>query len=114
MSSDAMFTNFRRTFHPTLEERRRAEAFLARIEREESDYFRSHGFNDTDIEIIRAIESEETSQLSRFQSYSSRWSLLTNGIITIDNVRNDIKRRINGNEQRTNIRNNRRYHRILS
>ncbi|WP_339306816.1 hypothetical protein [Paenibacillus sp. FSL R5-0519] len=93
-----MLADFRKAFAPTPEEIKRAEDLIARIEREESDYFRSLGFSDTDIEIIRAIEAEETRHLCGFQSYSSRIDLIKSGIVTVDDVRNDIKRRINGNE----------------
>lgn len=97
-----MFADFRRAFAPTPEEIKRAEDFLAKVEREESDYFRSLGFNDTDIEIIRGFETEETRHLCGMQSYSSRLDLLKSGIITVDDVRNDIKRRFN--DERRNIR----------
>lgn len=97
-----MFADFRKAFAPTPEEIQRAQDFIARIEREETEYLRSLGFNDTDIEIIRAIESEETRHLCGFQSYSSRIELLKSGIITVDDVRNDIKWRID--DERRNIR----------
>lgn len=98
MKSDAMFADFRKAFAPTPEEIKRAQDFTARIEREDTDYLRNLGFNDTDIEVIRAIEAEETRHLCGIQSYSSRVGLIKSGIITVDDVRNDIKRRINGNE----------------
>ncbi|MCG7383338.1 hypothetical protein [Paenibacillus sp. ACRRY] len=98
-----MFADFRRAFAPTPEEIQRAEEYLAKVERKDNEYLRSFGFNDTDIEIIRAIESEETQHLCGFQSYSSRIELLRSGIITVDDVRNDIKRRIT--HERRNIRN---------
>ena len=98
-----MFADFRRAFAPTPEEIKRAEEFLAKVEREDNGYLRGLGFNDTDIEIIRVIESEETRHLCGFQSYSNRIDLLKSGIITVDDVRNDIKRRIDN--ERSNIRN---------
>jgi succinylarginine dihydrolase len=93
-----MFADFRKAFAPTPEEIKRAQDIITRIEREETEYLRSLGFNDTDIEIIRAIESEETQHLCGFQSYSSRTDLIRSGIITVGDVRNDITRRINANE----------------
>lgn len=87
---------FRRAFHPTPEEARRQKEFLQELIKESREksrtYLSQQGLNEDEISILEELESEEASKVSRFQSYSNRDDLLRSGIITIERVRDDIRK----------------------
>ncbi|WP_440109966.1 hypothetical protein [Paenibacillus sp. QZ-Y1] len=87
---------FRLAFFPTPEEARRQKEFLHELIKESRGesraYLSEQGLNEDEISILEELESEEASKVSRFQSYSNRDSLLRSGIITIERVKDDIRK----------------------
>lgn len=93
---------FRKAFFPTPEEAREQKEFLQKLieetTKESRAYLSQQGLNEDEISILEKLESEEASRVSRFQSYSNRDSLLRSGIITIERVKDDIRKYKEGKE----------------
>lgn len=85
--------DFRKAFFPTADEVKTCEKKLQEIRDEQHVYFKRMGFTEDDCLVIETIEAEELLSTNRFQSHSSRYSLLQSGIITVDQVRADIEKR---------------------
>lgn len=88
--------DFRKTFFPTEDELKIYEDKLQSLNDERKSYLKSLGFTDSDCIMIDNMESEEMTKLHKFQSYSSRYSLLQDGIITAHDVRRDIENKLGG------------------
>ncbi len=82
---------FRRAFNPTPEEREADRLLLERLFQDSKDFWVSKGLNDTEVSQLEELEGRETALLRSFESHSGRRSLVENGIITIEQVRQDIE-----------------------
>lgn len=87
---DSIFCDFRRTFNPTPEEATKQELYLQKLVDEDKEYWLEKGLSLTELELLHEMEAGETQQLRSFQTHISRSTLISNEIISLDRVKNDI------------------------
>lgn len=86
-----MLADFRKAFFPTEEEKAEQVKLLKEIEEGKIEFWRSRDFNEEEILSIIKLELQEFTELHPYQEYASRQQLLESGIITIQQIREEIK-----------------------
>lgn len=87
-----MLADFRKTIFPTEDEIKRQGEFLDIILNEDRAFWLSKGLTESEYVLLKELESQECSELRSVQSYATRRSLLEGDLITMKQVRADIKR----------------------
>ncbi|WP_411736077.1 hypothetical protein [Paenibacillus sp. M2] len=87
-----MLTDFRRSFKPTQEEIERSRRYVESVNAEITSHLIEKGLTEEEITLLEELEGKETQNLRSFQSYSNRHSLLKSGLITVELIKNDIRK----------------------
>lgn len=83
--------DFGRVFSPTEEETAFDAAVLQSLIQEQRMFWVKLGFSETEIDQIERLEESETSKLGQYESHYSREELLSDGLITLEDVKNDLR-----------------------
>lgn len=89
---ETIFCDFRKTFNPTPEEVAEQEIYLQKLIDEDREFWLNKGLTLKEIELLHEMEVSETQHLRSFQTYVSRSSLISSGIISLESVKNDISK----------------------
>lgn len=85
---------FRKAFKPSAEEKQKMIDSVNACVKDTVEFWKSHGLTDEQIEKLDALEAAEFREANAMwirPSYFNRRSLLESGIITLDQVKEDIE-----------------------
>ena len=91
-----MLIDFDKVMFPTKEDVRQQLELAKQTESENDKYYFELGFTKDEVNIIKEIEIREYKESHSLQVISSRKSLLESGIISIEDVKEDIRKYIEG------------------
>lgn len=87
-----MFSNFRKAFKPTQEEIERSRQLVVDYIAKREQFLSGKGFNTEEMNILEEIDGKEARSVRTFQSYYSRYDQLRYGWITVEQVKEEIRK----------------------
>lgn len=85
-------TNFRKAFKPTPEEIARAQKIIDHYAAKRERFLAEKGFNTEEMNILEEIDGKEAKSTRTFVTYYSRYDQLRFGWITVEQVKEDIRK----------------------
>lgn len=87
-----MLGNFRKAFKPTPEEIERSQKLVADYIAKRELFLTEKGLSHEEMAILEELDGKEAKSVRTFQSYCSRYDQLRYGWITVEQVKEDIRK----------------------
>ena len=87
-----MFSNLRKAFTPTQEEIERSRHLVVDYIAKREMYLAEKGFTTEEMNILEEIDGKEAKSVRTFETYYSRYDRLRFGWITVDQVKEDVRK----------------------
>jgi tellurite resistance protein len=87
-----MLGNFRKAFKPTQEEIEQSQKLVADYIAKREMFLTEKGLSHEEMTILEELDGKEAKSVRTFQSYCSRYDQLRYGWITVEQVKEDIKK----------------------
>lgn len=87
-----MLGNFRKAFKPTPEEIERSQKLVADYIAKRELFLVEKGFSHEEMTILEELDGKEARLTRTFETYFSRYAQLRRGWITVEQVKEDIRK----------------------
>lgn len=87
-----MFSSFKKAFKPTPEEIERSQKLVADYIAKRELFLTEKGLSHEEMAILEELDGKEAKSVRTFQSYCNRYDQLRYGWITVEQVKEDIRK----------------------